>query len=111
GALLIGIIQYAAVAEHLNEYALKKALGARGKHLFLELLLRSSTIGLAGGTLGLIIGMITLAITAVLIDQPAYITPWALPTALAATTILGGLGGTAAATRAARISPTTVIHP
>ena len=110
GALSIGSITWLAVRERGAEYGLRRAVGARRRHILAHVISESAILGLIGGLAGASFGV---ALTIVL----AYYRHW-VPVIAPLTVLPAPLAGAAAAilasllpaTRAARIQPTVVLH-
>ena len=110
GALSIGSITWLAVRERGAEYGLRRAVGARRRHILAHVISESAILGLIGGLAGASFGV---ALTIVL----AYYRHW-VPVIAPLTVLPAPLAGAAAAilasllpaTRAARIQPTVALH-
>jgi len=109
-ALLVGgigvmNIMLVSVTERYREIGVRKAIGARPNLIRRQFLLEASVLGLAGGLLGVGLGLLG----AVLI--PAFSTSQviiSIPAALGAIAVAVGIGvvfGVYPATRAARLAP------
>ena len=109
-ALLASVVGLAnamilAVIERRQEIGLRRALGARARHIFGLVLTESAIIGLLGGVLGLAVGLCgVLGVTIAQHWSPVFDVALA-PVALAGGIIVGIAGGLFAAGRAARIQP------
>jgi len=106
----VGIMNtmYATVAERTREVGLRKAIGATNKAIRNQFLLESIILSLAGGTIGLLLSVIT----TVLVNRffPAKITPWSVFLALGVSSFVGITFGLAPARRASRLSPVEALH-
>lgn len=103
-----------AVIERFREIGLKKALGARTRHILGEFLLEASAIGAIGGAVGIALGWgITTAINASTSAQNLelfLVTPRLIALAVAFSVGLGALAGLIPAIRAARLDPVQALR-
>ena len=63
-------IMLVSVTERIREIGLRKALGATPRVIRRQFLVEASTLGLAGGVLGLAVGIVGSRLLPELIDQP-----------------------------------------
>jgi putative ABC transport system permease protein len=105
GGVGIMNIMLATVRSRIREIGIRKALGATYREIQLQFLAEAVLISLAGGVVGVIVGL-TLPLSI------RFFTNYALPIsglsiliALAAATIVGVVFGTVPATRAAQMDP------
>jgi len=117
-ALLVGSLSVIntmimSVSERKREIGVKKAVGARDRHIIKEYLIESSAIGLLGGTIGLALGsLIVLGInqmTAASNIQVFEITPRLAIGSIVFSIALGAIAGLYPAWHAARINPVTAL--
>lgn len=103
-----------AVIERFREIGLKKALGARTRHILVEFLSEAALIGALGGAIGLALGWgITTAINASTAEQNLelfLVTPRLVGLALVFSIGLGAVAGLVPAIRAARLDPVTALR-
>lgn len=103
-----------AVIERFREIGLKKALGARTRHILMEFLSEAALIGALGGAIGLALGWgITTAINASTAEQNLelfLVTPRLVALALVFSIGLGAVAGLVPAIRAARLDPVTALR-
>jgi putative ABC transport system permease protein len=114
-SLLIGAVGIAnttlvAVLERTEEIGLRRALGARPRHIAAQFLSESTALGTLGGLLGTCIGVGVVVIFAATRAWTAVIDPaYTLPAPLIGS-IVGLLAGTYPALRAARTSPLAALR-
>lgn len=110
GAIGIANVTLVSVIERTGEIGLRRALGATRRHIAMQFLLESATMGLVGGVLGASIG------TLVVVGVAAYQdwTPVLDPLVPFAAPLLGGLvglvSGTYPALRASRLEPVEALR-
>jgi putative ABC transport system permease protein len=114
-SLLIGAVGIAnttlvAVLERIEEIGLRRAVGARPRHIAAQFLAESTALGTLGGLLGTCIGVATVVIFAALKDWTAILNPaYTLPAPLLGS-VVGLLAGLYPALRAARTSPLAALR-
>ena len=109
-ALLVGgigvmNIMLVSVTERIREIGLRKALGARPRLIRRQFLVEASILGLAGGVLGVGLGVIGAVLLPVFTDSRVIISIPASATAIAMAVGIGVVFGVYPATRAARLAP------
>ncbi|WP_448058597.1 ABC transporter ATP-binding protein/permease [Cellulomonas hominis] len=114
-ALLASIIGLAnsmvmSVLERRQEFGLRRAVGARPVHITGLVLGESVLIGATGGLLGLVLGLgAVLVVTLAQRWSPVFDLALA-PLAVAGGIVVGAVGGSVAAWRAARIQPSDALR-
>jgi putative ABC transport system permease protein len=114
-SLLIGAVGIAnttlvAVLERTEEIGLRRAVGARPRHIAAQFLAESTALGTLGGLIGTCIGVGTVVIFAAVKDWTAVLNPvYALPAPLIGS-VVGLLAGAYPALRAARTSPLAALR-
>ena len=98
-------IMLVSVTERVREIGLRKALGATPKVIGRQFLVEASMLGLAGGVLGVLVGVVGAWALPSLVDQPITLSLLATVAALATALALGVGFGVYPATRAARLTP------
>ncbi|WP_406045683.1 FtsX-like permease family protein [Micromonospora sp. NBC_00898] len=99
-----------SVLERRGEIGLRRALGARRRHVAVQFLLESTLLALIGGVLGIGLGVLATAVAARLAGNPVTVPPLALAAGLGAALLVGALAGVYPAARAARLSPTEALR-
>ncbi|MFF1409601.1 ABC transporter permease [Streptomyces sp. NPDC058289] len=110
GAVGIANTTLVAVLERTGEIGLRRALGARGRHITVQFLAESGALGALGGLVGTSLGVLTVVMVAVVRDWTPVVHP---ATAAAAPVIglaTGLLAGLYPAWRAARIQPAEALR-
>ncbi|HEY3895949.1 MAG TPA: ABC transporter permease [Pseudonocardiaceae bacterium] len=98
-------IMLVSVTERIREIGLRKALGATPRVIRRQFLVEASVLGLAGGVLGVALGLTAGIVLSRLISQPIVISA---PVTLGALAVAIGIGlvfGVYPASRAARLAP------
>ncbi len=114
-SLLIGAVGIAnttlvAVLERTEEIGLRRAVGARPRHIAAQFLTESTALGTLGGLVGTCIGVGTVVIFAAAKDWTAILNPaYTLPAPLIGSAV-GLLAGAYPALRAARTSPLAALR-
>jgi putative ABC transport system permease protein len=106
----IANIMVTSVLARRGEIGLRRALGARRRHVAAQFLLESTMLAVIGGVLGIVLGVVATAVAARLGGNPLTIPPIALAAGLGAALLAGGLAGLYPAARAARLSPTEALR-
>jgi putative ABC transport system permease protein len=105
GGVGIMNIMLVSVTERTREIGLRMALGAKRSHVLIQFALESIALSMAGGLLGLLIGIGGALAVAKLAGWPAAIPPWAAPLALGFSMAVGLVFGAYPSWRAARLDP------
>ena len=114
-SLLIGAVGMAnttlvAVLERTEEIGLRRAVGARPRHIAAQFLTEAAVLGTLGGLIGTCIGTGVVVISAAAKDWTAVLNPaYTLPAPLIGT-VVGVLAGAYPALRAARTSPLAALR-
>lgn len=113
-ALLVGGIGVAntmviTVLERRSEIGVRRALGARRRHIRDQFLAESLLLAALGGTAGVLIGAFVTVVFALIQGWPPTIPGWAVAGGLGATVVIGGAAGVYPSSRAARIPPTSAL--
>lgn len=110
GAVGIANTTLVAVLERTGEIGLRRALGARGRHITLQFLAESGALGALGGLVGTSIGTVTVVAMAVVRDWTPVIHPATVVAAPAIGLVTGVLAGLYPAWRASRIQPAEALR-
>jgi putative ABC transport system permease protein len=105
GGIGVMNIMLVSVTERIREIGLRKALGATPQAIRRQFLVEASTLGFAGGVLGVGLGLIGAVVLPHVISDPIVISPTAAIGAIAVAVAIGIGFGVYPASRAARLAP------
>ena len=105
GGVVIMNIMLMVVSERTREIGLRKALGARKRDIVWQILTESTTLSVAGGLVGTLLGFVAALIVAQLTPLPAKVELWAVALGIGMTAIVGLFFGLYPAIRAASLDP------
>jgi len=106
----IANIMVISVLERRGEIGLRRALGARRRHVAAQFLLESALLTSVGGVLGIGLGVLATAVAARIAHNPVAIPVQAPLVGLAAALCVGLLAGAYPALRAARLAPADALR-
>ena len=106
----IANIMVISVLERRGEIGLRRALGARRRHVAGQFLLESTLLSTIGGLLGVGLGILATGVAARLGGNPVSIPPLGPAAGLGAALLAGALAGLYPAARAARLSPVEALR-
>ena len=105
GGVGIMNIMLANVRSRIREIGIRKALGATYREIKLQFLAEAVIISLAGGVVGVLVGLTVPLSIRFFTDYALPISGWSIVIALTAATLVGVIFGTVPATRAAQMDP------
>ncbi|MEU9505371.1 ABC transporter permease [Micromonospora sp. NPDC048170] len=110
GAVGIANTTLVAVLERVSEIGLRRALGARPRHIAAQFLAESATLGALGGLVGTSIGVVIVVAVSVVRHWTPLLEPWTVVSAPLIGTAVGLLAGVYPAVRASRIEPVAALQ-
>lgn len=110
GTIAIGNATTAAIATRAPEIGLRRAMGARHRHIFLQLVAETSMLGALGGVTGALLGVLTVSTVALINAWTPTIDLRSTLIACAASAAAGLLAGLLPASRAMRIAPVQALQ-
>ena len=114
-ALIVGAVGIAnttlvAVLERAAEIGLRRALGARPRHIGIQFLAESTALGLLGGLIGASLGVVTILAITIYRHWTALLDPRIVVAAPAAGAVVGLLAGLYPALRASLLEPADALR-
>jgi putative ABC transport system permease protein len=110
GAIGIANVMIISVLERRSEVGLRRALGARRRHIAVQFLGESFVLGIAGGIVGVLLGIGATGIYAAAEGLTLLVPTIAVAGGLLAACLLGAVAGFYPAMRAARLTPTEALR-
>jgi putative ABC transport system permease protein len=110
GAIGIANVMIISVLERRSEVGLRRALGARRRHIAVQFLGESFVLGICGGVVGVLLGVGATAVYAAAEGLTLLVPTIAVAGGLAAACLLGAVAGLYPAMRAARLTPTEALR-
>jgi putative ABC transport system permease protein len=110
GAIGIANVMIISVLERRSEVGLRRALGARRRHIAVQFLGESFVLGVCGGIAGVLLGAGATGAYAASEGLTLLVPPAAVAGGLLAACLLGALAGLYPAMRAARLTPTEALR-
>lgn len=110
GGVAIANTMFASVVERTREIGIRKALGARRRHVLWQFLIESVSLTFSGGLLGVGLGWAAAAAVAAWSPFPALVTPALIVSGLGVATLSGLLAGWIPAWRASRLDPVVALR-
>ncbi|BAJ30431.1 ABC transporter permease [Kitasatospora setae] len=110
GAVGIANTTLVAVLERTGEIGLRRALGARPRHVAAQFLTESTVLGTLGGLVGTAIGVAVVVSVALARDWTAVLQTWTVLPAPLAGSLVGLLAGLYPSLRAATVEPAEALR-
>jgi putative ABC transport system permease protein len=105
GGIVIMNIMLVSVTERTREIGIRKALGARRRDILTQFLVESTTLSLAGGVIGILLGGALALVVGMVSPLPAALSLSAVVLGVLMSTVVGMFFGSYPAARAARLDP------
>ena len=114
-ALLVGgigimNILLVSVTERTREIGLRMAVGAKRHHILLQFLVESATLSLAGGFIGVLLGVVSAHVVAAVSGWPSLLSPPAIVGAFIFSGLVGIFFGYYPAHTASRLDPIAALR-
>ena len=105
GGIVIMNIMLVSVTERTREIGIRKALGARRRDILTQFLVESTTLSLAGGAIGIVLGIGLALLVGAVSPLPAAVNMTSVLLGIAMSSLVGIFFGSYPASRAARLDP------
>jgi putative ABC transport system permease protein len=106
GGIGIMNIMLASVTERTREIGIRRALGAKRRHIILQFLIETMVISLAGGLVGVVLaGGFSVLLNQIQTAYPTQLAPWSIVTGFIFSGLVGIGFGLYPAVKAARMDP------
>ena len=110
GGIVVANLMLMGVNERRSEIGLRKAVGARGRDIWLQFLVESSLVTTAGGVLALLVGAAALSVIGGAMEGVSVM-PWEAATlGMCASILVGLLAGVVPARKAAALDPVATLR-
>ncbi len=111
GGIGIANIMLASITERTREIGIRRAMGAKKRHILAQFLTETVTLAGVGGVFGYVLGVLVFSPLLEMWTEWTTIVPsWAVPLAIGISFLVGVLAGIWPATRAARTDPIHALH-
>ena len=110
GGVVIMNIMLVSVTERTREIGVRKALGAKQRDVLLQFLIESGALALAGGAIGVLMGILVGKLITIVIGFPTAVPIWAIFLGLFLATAVGIFFGVYPASKAAKLDPVTALR-
>jgi putative ABC transport system permease protein len=110
GGIGIMNIMLASVLERTPEIGVRRAVGARQTDIVRQFVLETTTIAVAGGTIGLVLGGVMARVIASFAGWSTIVTPGSIVLAFSVSVLVGVVFGVYPAMKAAKLDPVQALH-
>jgi putative ABC transport system permease protein len=105
GGVVVANIMLISVNERRREIGLRKAVGARSRDIMLQFLLEASAVTLAGGVIGIVLGIGGARLLSMIAKVPTTLSWASILIGVVFSVLIGIIAGVQPARRAARLQP------
>lgn len=110
GGIGIMNIMYVSVTERTKEIGLRMSVGARGRDILTQFLIEAVLISIAGGLIGVLLGVLASVTIKMFAGWPTYIQLWSVIMSFGVCTLTGVFFGWYPAKKASRLDPIEAIR-
>jgi putative ABC transport system permease protein len=105
GGIGIMNIMLATVTERTREIGIRRALGAKRRHITLQFLVETVVLSVGGGMIGVVVGVIIPLVVSQITNMKTIVTGWSVLLAFGISGAVGVIFGLYPARSAARLDP------
>ena len=105
GGIGIMNIMLATVTERTREIGIRRALGAKRRHITMQFLVETVVLSIGGGSIGVVVGIIVPVVVSQITTMRTIVTPWSVLLAFSISGAIGIVFGLYPAKAAARLDP------
>lgn len=110
GGIIIMNVMLVAVTERTREIGIRKALGAKRRHIAYQFVIESVTLTTVGGMIGIALGFTAAYLVSAFSPLPYRIATWSIMVALVIAFIVGLFFGVYPAQKAAKLDPVEALR-
>ncbi len=110
GGIGIMNIMLASVTERTREIGIRRAIGAKRRQIIGQFLIETVVLSLAGGFIGIALGLLIPRLITYYADMPTVVTSWSIILSLGISAGVGIIFGLYPAVRAARLDPIVALR-
>ncbi len=105
GGIGIMNIMLATVTDRTREIGIRRALGAKQRHIAVQFLVETLVLAMGGGLLGLLVGWSGSRLIPAVFEWPTVLQPWAMAVSFGLSVVIGVFFGMYPAMAAAKLDP------
>ena len=105
GGIGIMNIMYVSVTERTKEIGLRMSIGAKGRDILSQFLIEATLLSVAGGVIGVLLGIVAAYVVKVLLSYPIAISTGSIILSFAVCTFIGIFFGWYPARKASNLDP------
>ncbi len=105
GGIGIMNIMYVSVTERTREIGLRMSIGAKGRHILMQFLIEAVIISIAGGVIGVVLGVGVSVAIKYIAGWPVYVQLWSVVLSFAVCSVTGIFFGWYPAQKASGLDP------
>ncbi|PYI86539.1 MAG: ABC transporter ATP-binding protein [Verrucomicrobia bacterium] len=105
GGIGIMNIMLATVTERTREIGIRRALGAKRRHITMQFLVETVVLSVGGGLIGVVVGVVIPLVVSQITSMKTIVTPWSVLLAFGISGAVGIIFGLYPAKSAARLDP------
>ena len=110
GGVVIANIMLASITERIREIGVRKALGATDRDVFMQFLVEAVVVTAAGGVVGLVLGLVLVAVVDAGLGMPTSVSPGIMLSAFLCAVGVGLVFGLFPAAKAGKLNPVEALR-